>query len=94
MEENSINWWITPAESPDLNPSELLWNKLKHFVLNTVKPPTKDELLNGIAWFWQERLEAEKMFQIHRTFAECAADSCRPLRVVKTVYTVTKTADL
>lgn len=25
FEENNINWWIMPAESPDLNPIELLW---------------------------------------------------------------------
>ena len=54
MEENNINWWITPAESPDLNPIELVWHELKHFIRNTVKPHTKDELVNGIARFWQE----------------------------------------
>ena len=60
MEENNINWWITPAESPDLNPIKLLWHELKHFIQNTVKPHTKDELENGIARFWQERVDAEK----------------------------------
>ena len=27
-----VNWWRTPAESPDLNPVENLWHKLKKYV--------------------------------------------------------------
>ena len=58
-EEKNINWWIKPAETPDLNPIEVLRHELKHFIWNTVKPNTKDELKNGIARFWQERLDTE-----------------------------------
>ena len=29
MEENGINWWKTPPESPDSNPIENLWHELK-----------------------------------------------------------------
>ena len=48
------------TKSPDLNPIELLWHKLKHFLRNMVKPHTKEELVNGIARFWEERVDAEK----------------------------------
>lgn len=29
MEEQGINWWRTPPESPDANPIENLWHELK-----------------------------------------------------------------
>lgn len=29
MQENGINWWQTPPESPDANPIENLWHELK-----------------------------------------------------------------
>lgn len=48
----SINWWPTPAESPDLNPIENLWHELKEFIRREVKPTTKAELVNGIIQFW------------------------------------------
>ena len=49
-----------PPESPDLNPIELIWHELEHFLCTIVKPTTKDELLGGISRFWQERMKAEK----------------------------------
>lgn len=60
MTRSGINWWKTPPESPDLNPIELIWHELKHFLRTTVKPTTKDELLEGIARFWRERMTAQK----------------------------------
>ena len=29
MEAHDIKWYTTPAESPDLNPIELIWHELK-----------------------------------------------------------------
>ena len=29
--KNNINWWKRPAESPDINPIELIWDSWEHF---------------------------------------------------------------
>ena len=51
LEENGVNWWKTPAESPDMNPIENLWHDLKEFIQRDVKPKTKEELVQGIERF-------------------------------------------
>ena len=53
IESHNINWWKTPAESPDLNPIENLWHELKEYNRREVKPETKDELIAGILKFWE-----------------------------------------
>ena len=53
VRDNSINYWPTPAESPDMNPIEMLWHKLKSFLRRIVKPKNKEELVEGIQQFWQ-----------------------------------------
>ena len=50
---NGINWWRTPAESPDMNPIKNLWHELKEYIRREVKPKTKQELVNGILSFWR-----------------------------------------
>ena len=53
LADNSINWWRTPAESPDLNPIENLWHELKEFIRREVKPQRQEELVDGIKQFWE-----------------------------------------
>ena len=48
-----INWWKTPAQSPDLNLIENLWRKLKEYITHVIKPKSKDELVAGILDFWE-----------------------------------------
>lgn len=52
FERNQVNWWHTPPESPDLNPIENLWHKLKEYLRARIKPRTLDELIAGIKTFW------------------------------------------
>ena len=51
FDNNGIEWWKTPAESPDLNPIKNLWHELKEYIRREVKPKTKDDLLEGIRNF-------------------------------------------
>lgn len=50
---SGINWWRTPAESPDMNPIENLWHELKEYIRREVKPQSKLELVRGIMRFWE-----------------------------------------
>ena len=36
-----INYWPTPAESPNLNLIEMLWHEVKHFLLKVYEPHLK-----------------------------------------------------
>ena len=49
---NAINWWHTPAESPDLNPIENFCHELKEYIRREVKPKMKQDLIDGIQTFW------------------------------------------
>ena len=52
LQENEVNWWQTPPESPDINPIENLWHELKEYIRREAKPHTKDELVAAIIAFW------------------------------------------
>ena len=56
--EEGINWWRTPPESPDMNPIDL-WHEMKEHLRREVKPHTKQELVQGIHQFW-ETVDIEK----------------------------------
>ena len=50
LASSDINWWKTPAESPDLNLIKNLWHELER--IHSQKPKMNDELVNGILAFW------------------------------------------
>jgi len=52
LEDNGVNLWYTPLESPDLNPVELVWGSLKQYLRNSAKPKILEELKKGIKEFW------------------------------------------
>lgn len=60
IRDNGINYWPTAAESPDLNPIEMLWHELKNFLATVIKPRNKEELVEGIRSFWSRRVTPEK----------------------------------
>ena len=60
MDKNCVNWWPTPQESLDMNPIELIWHEMKHYLRKFIKPKTKEELLNDLNKFLRERMTPEK----------------------------------
>ena len=53
IKEKGINWWKTPAESPDLNPIECVWGSMKEYLRNSYKPRNLEDLKIGIKTFWK-----------------------------------------
>ena len=51
-EEKGVNWFKTPAASPDLNPIELVWHTLKEYLRVEYKPRNLTQLKAGIKAFW------------------------------------------
>ncbi len=48
IESVGAELWYLPAYSPDLNPIEKMWSKIKS-ILRTLKARTKEALINAIA---------------------------------------------
>ena len=61
---NNINWWRTPAESPDLKLIENIWHELKEYIRREVKPTRKEELVQGNLQFWGTVDVAKYIFAI------------------------------
>ena len=52
LENNGINWWKTPAESPGLNLIENMWHGLVEYIRRVVKSKKKEDFISGILEFW------------------------------------------
>ena len=60
LEEQSINWWHTPANSADINLFEHVWAELKQYVARRIMLLTKSKLVKGIVTFWSRRMTKVK----------------------------------
>ena len=56
---NLLNHFKHPAQSPDLNAIELVWNDLKAYIGLVTKPNNMQELIHGIITFWNEIVTLE-----------------------------------
>ena len=51
--DNSMTWWKSPAESPDLNPIELVWGLMKTYFLDKRKPKNLEQFKDEIRTYWR-----------------------------------------
>ena len=49
--DNRVNWWKSPAESPDLNPIDLVWGSTKTYLRD--KHKNLEQLKDGIRTYWR-----------------------------------------
>ena len=48
-----------PAKSPDFNPIELVWNDLKFYLRNNIRPNNLQELVAAMNRFWETKVTIE-----------------------------------
>ena len=63
--DQGVNWWKTPAASPDLNPIENVQNALKDYLRK--KPITAERRNQGLL----ANDDTRSMCQLHWTLEEC-----------------------
>lgn len=56
---NNVNLAVHPAQSPDFNPIELVWNDLKFYLRTKIKPNNLQELIAAINRFWETKVTPE-----------------------------------
>ena len=54
-----MNLAIHPAQSPDFNQIELVWNDLKYYIRTKIKPNNLEELITSINRFWETKVTRE-----------------------------------
>ena len=74
FEQNEINWWKTPPESPDMNPIENVWHELKEFIRRETKPKSKQQLIDGIQQFWSQMTEEKCRRYINHIHSDPQSD--------------------
>jgi hypothetical protein len=57
--QRNINLAVHPAQSPDFNPIELVWNDLKYYLKTKIKPNDINDLCNAINLFWETKVTVE-----------------------------------
>lgn len=71
FEENGINWWAFPPESPDFNPIVNVWGLLKQYLRNSYKPKNLDEPPTVL-----EDYDTWNLQQIHTTSQQSCTKGC------------------
>ena len=68
LKSRNIEWWKTPAESPDLNPIEKVWGSMKNYLRGVhFRDPSNRNLAGlktGIKKFWPENINSSCMFEV------------------------------
>ena len=59
FERNNVNLAVHPAQSPDFNPIELVWNDLKYYIRTKIKPNNLEELITSINRFLETKVIRE-----------------------------------